>query len=52
MLMNNIDADIAGGLDHLHRVTRPFASLCQEADVFGAVEREGFRMPASEERAC
>ena len=52
MLMNNIDADIAGCLDHLRPATHPFTSLCQEAAVFGAVEREDVRMPAREERAC
>ena len=52
MLMNNIDADIAGCLDHLRPATRPFTSLCQEAHVFGAFERKAFPMPASEEPAC
>jgi hypothetical protein len=50
--MNNPDADIASRLDDLQADTRPFASLCQEADVFGAVERERFPMPAGEARAC
>jgi hypothetical protein len=52
MLMNNIDVDVAGYPDHLGPATRPFTSLCQEADVFEAVEREDVRMPAREERAC
>jgi urocanate hydratase len=51
-LMNTLDADIARRLDDLQADTRPFASLCQEADVFAAVRREGFRMPAGEARAC
>ena len=41
-----------GRLDTLHPVARLFASLCQEADVFAAVERKGVRRPAGEERAC
>ena len=53
MLMHNLDADVARRLDDaLHPVRRLFASLCQEADVFAAVERQGVRRPAGEERAC
>jgi hypothetical protein len=50
--MNTLDADIARRLDDLRTDTRPLASLCQEADVFATVEREAFRMPAGEARAC
>jgi hypothetical protein len=50
--MNNLDADIARRFDDLQPDPRPFASLCQEADVFAAVQREGSRMPAGEARAC
>jgi hypothetical protein len=50
--MNNPDADIASRLDDLQADTHPFTSFCQEADVFAAVERQGVRMAAGEERAC